>query len=126
MTKEEQYLHIRTCNYIRTNYPGVPFNSDMSGFRLPIWLAKLAKQLRSQRGWPDLNIPEPHRGFAGLYIEIKTDPNEIYTKNGNLRQDKHITEQAKMLQILRERGFYAEFRCGDEAIKRTLDWYLGN
>jgi len=124
MASEEKYLHIRTANYIRANYPDVPFNTDMSGFRLPIWLARLAKQLRSQRGWPDLNVPEPHRGYAGLYIEIKKNRDEIYTKAGKLRQTQHIQGQAEILQILRERGYKAEFACGDAEIRELIDWYL--
>lgn len=126
MTNEELYLHIRTCNYIRANYPGVPFNSDMSGFKLGKRLAGIASALRSQRGWPDLNIPEPHQGYSGLYIEIKTSRDEVYTKGGIMRKNQHIQEQNEMMEILRDRGFWADFGCGDEEIRGILDWYLGD
>jgi hypothetical protein len=126
MTNEESHLHIRTANYLRTNYPGVPFNSDMSGFRLPIWLAKIAKQLRFQRGWPDMFIPEPRRDCAGLFMELKTSRDEVYTKVGKLRKTQHIQEQNEILEMLRARGFWADFVCGDEQARAVIDWYLGD
>lgn len=62
----------------------------------------------------------------GLYLEIKTKSNSPYKKDGTLKKDKHLEEQAEMLEKLRARGYRAEFGVGFEGCKKIIDEYLRN
>jgi len=59
-----------------------------------------------------------------MYIELKKDSDEVYTKAGEIRQSEHIQGQNNMLIALRERGYYAEFGLGFEHTKSLIDGYL--
>ena len=82
------------------------------------------KRLHPERGYPDLFIAESSRKFHGLYLEIKTESNSPYKKDGTLKKDKHLEEQAEMLEKLRARGYKAEFGVGVEECKKIIDEYL--
>ncbi len=120
----EKDLHILVCKYIKTKYPGVLFNSDMSGVKLTKGQAAHASALRSSKGFPDIVIYEPRKRWNGLFIELKREGTRIYKKDGSTVSDKHIVEQSLMLESLSERGYYADFAVGyDEAIG-LIDKYL--
>ena len=125
MKSREDTIHKEACNYIRLKYPGVMFNSDMSGFKLPKGLAIKAKSLRSTRGYPDLAIYESCHGYNACFIEIKKEGVTIYKRNGSIVADKHIQEQAKVHQDLRARNYYATFAVGLDDLIKVIDWYLG-
>ena len=57
-------------------------------------------------------------------MEIKTESNSPYKKDGTLKNDKHIKEQAEMLENLRARGYRAEFGVGFDECKQIIDEYL--
>ena len=122
--KSEEILHEEVARYIRFLYPKVIFNSDMSGVKLTMFQAKKAAKLRSSRAFPDLVIYEPVDNYKGLFIELKADGVKVFKKDGSLVANKHIKEQAEMIEKLREKGYAAYFACGiDEAIK-IIDNYL--
>lgn len=122
--KSEETLHEEVARYIRFLYPKVIFNSDMSGIKLSMFQAKKAAKLRSSRAFPDLVIYEPVDNYKGLFIELKADGVKVFKKDGSLVANKHIKEQAEMIEKLREKGYAAYFACGiDEAIK-IIDDYL--
>ena len=122
--KSEEILHEEVARYIRFLYPKVIFNSDMSGVKLTMFQAKKAAKLRSSRAFPDLVIYEPVDNYKGLFIELKADGVKVFKKDGSLVANKHIKEQAEMIEKLREKGYAAHFACGiDEAIK-IIDNYL--
>lgn len=76
--------------------------------------------------------------LGGLYLEIKKDGTKLkldkdakkplkgetkIRKKGDWF-DKHIEEQAEMLEKLRARGYKAEFGVGLEECKKIIDEYL--
>ena len=122
--KSEEILHEEVARYIKFLYPKVIFNSDMSGVKLTMFQAKKAAKLRSSRAFPDLVVYEPIDNYKGLFIELKADGVKVFKKDGSIVANKHIKEQAEMIEKLREKGYAAYFACGfDEAIK-IIDDYL--
>lgn len=121
----EDQLHQKICNYLLLAYPSIIFRTDLGGIRLTMGQAAKVKRLQGgRRAWPDLFIAEVRGGSAGLFIELKDENAVIYKKDGSLRSNPHIEEQAAMLQTLREKGYKAEFAVGFEAAKELIDSYL--
>ena len=56
---KEDKLHKSICDYIKLQYPKVIFNTDLSGIKLSIGMAKKVKGLRSSNSFPDITIYEP-------------------------------------------------------------------
>lgn len=120
----EATIHTQLCNYVRLRYPDVIFTSESAGVRLTMGQAVKAKKLRSSSKLPDFWMPEPRGGYHGLFLEIKRDREEIYTKTGMLRDDKHTQAQAVILDRLAIKNYKAMFACGlDEAIE-IVDKYM--
>lgn len=82
------------------------------------------KRLHSKRGYPDLFIAEPIGKYHGLYLEIKIESNSPYKKDGTLKKDQHLEEQAEKIKRLRAKGYKAEFGIGFENCKAIIDEYL--
>lgn len=120
----EEALHRQICSYLEWNYRGAMFNSDMSGVRISMQQAVKAKHLRSSRGYPDLAVYEPKGSYHGLFIEIKTLQNSPFKKDGSLKSDKHVIEQAHIIEKLKKRGYYARFCVGFDEAKRCIDDYM--
>ena len=110
--------------YITLQYPKIIFRMDLGGIRLPIGLAKKAKRLNPNRAWPDLMICEPRGKYYGLFLELKRNEDDLYTRGGSFRETKHIKEQKVVLRLLRTKGYQAEFTCGFEETKNLIDDYL--
>ena len=68
-----------------------------------------------------------HSGFEFFILWFSSHPNAYIKirKKGDW-WDKHIEEQAKMLEKLRTRGYKAEFGVGLEECKQIIDEYLRN
>ena len=111
--------------YMQVAHPWALFkgNARDSG-KMSVWQGARAKKLGQGKSWPDLEFFEPNNQYAGLFIELKADQDEIFTKTGRLREDEHTTEQAAMLAKLRKRGYYADFACSFDEAKDLIDWYL--
>lgn len=122
--KIEENIHQAICKYIKLQYPFVIFHSDASGLRLPIGQATAFSKLKSEKAIPDLFIAEPVGKYAGLYIEIKKDKSEVFTKGHKIRQTAHIQQQYKMIFRLNTKGYYATFGCGFDSCKAIIDNYL--
>ena len=119
----EQDLHAMVCQYIRTQYTNVIFNSDMAGVKLTIGQAKRSAKLRSSKGFPDIVIYEPRGGFHGLFLELKRDGVRIYNRYGEPATE-HIKEQHKILCKLDSLNYAAYFACGFDQAKQIIDEYL--
>jgi hypothetical protein len=120
----EKSLHRAVCDYLRYQYPGVLFNSDLSGsMKLSMHQAVQLKSLRNKRGYPDLMIYEPRGIYHGLFIELKKEGERLYKKNGQ-PASPHIEEQIGCLLELRMRNYKAEFAVGFEMAKEFIDNYL--
>lgn len=125
MSKEELHIQMMLAEYLTLQYPGVIFRSDLGGIRLNMGQAVEAKKLQGgQRGFPDMAILTPRHGYYGLFGEIKTSADEVYTKAGRMRQDTHTQEQARMLQRLCAEGYKAGFWCGFDQAREVIDDYL--
>lgn len=119
----EKSLHRAVCDYIRLQYPGVLFNSDMAGaMKLTIGQAVAMKSLRSNRGFPDITIYEPKGKWHGLLLELKADG--LRLKNGGLPMTDHIREQASVIRELTMRNYLARFAVGFDEAKSIIDWYM--
>lgn len=129
MKQIESQIQRQVCEYLRLQLPEAIFRSDYaSGLKLTIVQAAQHKRLQSSRAWPDLVIYErSHDGkYPLLALELKAPGVVIYKKDGTLRADKHLREQAAMLQALRDRGYAADFAIGFGDAVRKIDAYFGH
>jgi hypothetical protein len=130
ITKHEEGIQKRVCSYLRKHYPHVDFHSDYAaGLKLTKSQAGIRKSLQSGRGWSDMFIAYPSRGYHGLYLELKRDGIAIYVsrgpRKGKLVQDEKILLEAAFLDRMNRLGYFGRFAVGyDNAIK-IIDWYLG-
>ncbi len=125
MPHREIDLHLAVCRFISLKYPNVLFFSDGSGLRMSIGLAKQFKRLRSSNGVPDLFIAEPRKGYHGLFLEIKKKDAGVFLKDGSLSKNKHVREQAAVLDHLSHKGYFAAFGIGLDQCCEIVDYYLG-
>lgn len=132
----ELELQAQVADYLRLQYPDVIFHSDFgSGVKLTMGQAIKQKRLNGgRRSWPDMFIAkaklvQTKDGLPGithgLFIELKREGTKILKKNGEYVADKHIREQAKMLQALEHEGYRAMFAVGMEQAKKIIDDYIG-
>ena len=126
----EKIEHRQICQYIRTQYPNVIFNTDLSGIKLNQGQAIAIKSLRCSNGFPDIVIYEPKKRsqnnpfeYNGLFIELKRTGEVLLKRNGMLKTD-HLKEQSNMINNLVKKGYYACFCIGFDEAKRIIDWYL--
>jgi hypothetical protein len=122
--RKEESEHLQICNYIKAQYPDVIFTSDASGVRMPIGLSVKFSKLKSGRGIPDLLILEPRGDYSGLFLEIKRTDEKIFKKDGTLRTDKHLKEQAKILDRLKHKGYATYFAIGTTRAIEIIDDYM--
>ena len=138
----EHNLYEQIARYLQLQYPSVIYRFDIAAdLKLTPGQAAKHKRLHPERGYPDLYIAESSENvnskdwngivrewgfYFGLYLEIKTESNSPYKKDGTLKKDKHLEEQARMLEKLRARGYRAEFGVGFEECKKIIDEYLRN
>lgn len=138
MIKKEEILHLKICDYLRKNYPDVLFRTDFSsGMKMSPWQAAKHKKFQKSRAWPDLFIAESgvvkfkegplivNLRKNGMFLELKADGVKLYKKDGTLRKNKHIEEQAEMLEKLRNGNYYAEFAIGYKEAIEQIHEYLG-
>src|SRR6476660_232593 len=107
----ELQLQLNLCDYLRLQWPGVIFRSDVGSGNIKLTQLQAArnKRLQSGRGFPDLFIFQPRGDLSGLAIELKKPGTKIYKADGTIYADQHLREQADMLQALRDRGYAAYF-----------------
>ena len=138
MIKKEEILHLKVCDYLRKNYPDVLFRTDFSsGMKMSPWQAAKHKKFQKSRAWPDLFIAESgvvkfkegplivNLRKNGMFLELKADGVKLYKKDGTFRKNKHIEEQAEMLEKLRNGNYYAEFAIGYKDAIEQIHEYLG-
>ena len=77
------------------------------------------------KGWPDLFIAEPRGPFAGLYVELKKNRDEVYRKDGAMRKSPHLERQVEIHGMLRERGYAVEWGFGVIDACKKIEAYLG-
>lgn len=127
--KQEEGIQRRVASYLRTEYPGVEFHSDYAaGLKLTENQARIRKSLNSGRGWSDMFIAYPSRGYHGLFLELKKDGVSIYCKTGprkgQLVADEQIIIEAAFLEKMNSLGYLARFSVGFEKSIALIDYYL--
>ena len=127
--KIEEDVHVRACRYLKTNYAGVDFLTDFAaGMRMTMGQAKKRKAMNSGRGWPDITILKPSRGYYGLLIDIKKPGTSIYVtrgpRKGELVADEHIREQAAFMERMNNLGYLARFAIGYDHFTEIVDYYF--
>lgn len=87
----EHNLYEQIARYLQLQYPNVIYRFDIAAdLKLTPGQAAKHKRLHPTRGYPDLFIAEPQFGeryckSLGLYMEIKTESNSPYKKDGTLK-----------------------------------------
>jgi len=76
------------------------------------------------RGWPDITIYLKRGKFCGLMIEMKRINSGLYLKDGSLSTDKHVQEQGKVHEFLRDNAWKVEFAEGMDGAKIKFEEYL--
>ena len=124
MRKDEMKIQVALCDWMRREFPSAMFRSDGAGFRMTMGVAKQYARLQSCKGWPDFMLVEPQAPFHGLFIEIKATRDDVFKKNGEMRSNKHIANQADVIARLRGRHFAAVFGVGLEHCIRIVTLYM--
>lgn len=120
----EARLHYDIVQYLKIAYPRVLFRTDPSGE-----LMTEAQRIRQAKlnipgtKMPDLIILEARHGYHALFLELKKEDVKLYKANG-LFSNEHLSRQAGTLELLRQRGYKAEFAKGFQAARKIIDSYL--
>ena len=112
------------AQYMRLQYPKIPFRFDQAGYKLSIAQAGKNKAIQYCKGWPDLFIAEK-RGdfFNGCFIEVKKEGTRLFKRNGE-PADIHIAEQRDCLDKLTKQGYFSCFGVGLDNCIEIIDKYL--
>ena len=79
MKNEEDQIQIRFITWFRAKYPEVP--TGMSPItKLSARQGKKMKAMGYTKGWPDVFIPVPNKGYMGIFIEFKTPKGKVCKK----------------------------------------------
>lgn len=120
----EEVAHEQVVQLIKFQYPRVIHRTDFAaGIKLPPWLAARQKRVQIRRGFPDIFIFEPSRGFHGMGIELKKKGTKLKLNDGRWASD-HIKEQYEMLRALHNKGYAVAFARGFEEAEAVIRWYL--
>ncbi len=121
----EEAVQYNAVRYIEREYPGVVLRSDVaSGLWLPPWIAaKFARLQTGGKGYPDVTIMAPRRGYHGLVIELKKAGYKLKKRDGRWSDDR-VARQNRMLAHLDGEGYAAYFAVGLHEFKTIVDWYF--
>lgn len=132
MRKLEETISLQVARFLKIQYPKVVYRFDVGAdIKLTKGQASKFKRLQmEERGYPDLFIAKPSKGFHGLYIELKKDRSEVYKLDGtykkkfNKKTGKcHILEQHEMHERLRKDGYFVVWGLGfDDTIKKIKEY----
>lgn len=118
----EEVVQRMVCQYLKAKHKNVMFNSDMAGIKLTKGQAVKAAKLRSNKGFPDLVIYEPRKGYSGLFIELKKGGTRLVKKDGT-PTDEHVLDQITCINRLIDRGYKSKICIGyDQAIEAIEDY----
>lgn len=150
----EHQLYTKLASYLQKKYPFLVYRFDIAAdLKLTKGQATKIKRLHPLRGYPDLLIPvvkanfpsvEEYKGYlekgrdlrnywkdkgikpfyGGLYLELKAEGNSPFKKDGGLKKDDHLAEQAFMLDWLKKQGYEARFATGFDEAVQIIDDYL--
>jgi hypothetical protein len=122
--KSEDEIHAMVAKYIKNEYPDLFFVTDLMGEYFTEGQRNKINVKRCLMKVPDLLILEPNGIWAGLVMELKKDAAHPLRKDGVLKKDEHLEEQAKSLLHLRARGYHADFFVGYQDSVNSIDAYM--
>ncbi len=115
------------CKWLKMQYPDVRFRSDIqSAGKLTPAMQNIKLIIDPFRGFPDITIYLKRGRFCGLMIEMKRINSGLYLKDGSLSNSKHVQEQGKMHEFLRDNAWKVEFAEGAEQAKIIFVSYINN
>ena len=126
----ETQIQMELCKYVRLKYRTALFNVDLSGMNLSKTQSGQAKVMRSGKGFPDFVLYEPKGKYHGLFIEIKKEGEQIFAKRSPDKEgfvkfaSEHLSEQALMIEMLEQKGYYATFGVGMDECMKLVDNYM--
>jgi len=95
---------IKLAAWIAKN--GIRFTASAAGGKRNLLEGLKFKRMGVSKGFPDIHIPYPRKGFHGLYIELKP-----------IKGGRASSEQIDWIDFLRQEGYCADFCYGfDEAV----------
>ena len=102
-TQHEANISTNISKFMQRQYPKVIYRYDIADLNLTKPQAVRMKALQGERrGYPDLFIAEPKKGFHGLYIELKKDYSDVFKKDGSYKKAKRaIKKRQSNYRILR-------------------------
>lgn len=124
--QEEKKLSYMVAEFIKTQYPKVIHRFDVAAdLRMSINQASIIKnKLLHEKGFTDLVIFEPSKGYHGLLIELKKDYAEVYKKDGSYKKNEHLETQIAMHKRLRDKGYCVVFGLGfDDTIEKIRGYF---
>jgi hypothetical protein len=123
--QRERVIQQALTRWLRQEYPHIDFFNDWaSGAYLTAGQNNARLDISSRNGWVDLFIPEPSRGYHGLFIELKKEGIRPYLRNGNVSANPQIKKEHEFLLRQHNKGYCARFACGLEKAKELIDWYF--
>lgn len=110
---QEQQKVIEWAMYRSLEYPELRLLHHVpnGGSRNRAEAVKL-KRMGVKAGVPDLVLPSPHGGYAGLYIELKIGKN------------KQTDSQKEWMEMLTEQGYKVVLCYGGDAAIQTIENYI--
>lgn len=112
---EEQISLFEWADRMLSKYPELEWlHAVHNGLRLTPGMRVKAKRLGTRSGVADVCLPEPRRGFHGLYIEMKR------RKGGEMSAD-----QRRFADHVTRRGYLYKCCAGWEAAAAEIQAYLG-
>jgi len=123
--QQEKKLSYNVAEFITKQYPKVIFRFDVAAdLKLSMHQAVILKNnLLHKKGYPDLFLAEPSKGYHGLYIELKKDKSEVYKKNGSYKKNEHLETQIAMHKRLKDKGYCVVFGCGfEDTVSKIRDY----
>jgi hypothetical protein len=127
--KKEDNVKLAIAEYLKYQYPNIPFTMQWDHLNLSIGVAKKLKRMRCSIAnfvWPDMFIASPDGldHYCGLFLEIKKDISEVYTKQDTIRKNKQIIKEYKSLKILKNLGYQASFTWSVDHARSIINNYF--
>ena len=126
MRQKEQKIAIQLSQWLQKEHKNLLWRFDIAAdLKLTIGQATKNKELNPHKKYPDFFLAETTYIHGGLYLELKTSRDEVFNKkNGEMKKSEHVQGQRIMLEILKCKGYKAEFAFGLEDAKRQISQYI--
>ena len=114
MAQNEYHIQVAVALWIRSEYPDALWTASAGGMRTSIGTAGKMKRMGYRAGCPDLMIFEQRGGFAGLFIELKSETGKLDSEG----------KQKRFLDALNDRGYHATVCYGYVETVQTIKNYM--